>query len=189
MRNTAERFQIAAPDCFETALSGKDALAILQPEQPGARNPVFTHERMHLINENLAVGNAQDAERPVRFMTAILNVAAESQIAPPSGLAYAWIPFKEFAEADPTLLEQAVEWLGQHEKDHRLMVCCRAGMGRSVSVVIAYLCLIKGVPYQDAVKQVAARRPGATPLPNLEGTIRLVRELRAKRNGGYAGTP
>ena len=152
-------------------------------------NAVCTRERMHLINENLAVGNAQDAERPVRFMTAILNVAAESQIAPPPGLAYAWIPFKEFAEADPTLLEQAVEWLGQHEKDHRLMVCCRAGMGRSVSVVIAYLCLIKGVPYQDAVKQVAARRPGATPLPNLEGTIRLVRELRAKRNGGYAGTP
>ncbi len=152
-------------------------------------NPVFTRERMHLINENLAVGNAQDAERPVRFMTAILNVAAESQIEPPAGRAYAWIPLKEFAEADPTLLDEAVEWLEQHEKDHRLMVCCRAGMGRSVSVVIAYLCLIKGVPYQDAVKEVTARRPGATPLPNLEGTIRLVRELRAKRNGGHAGTP
>jgi protein-tyrosine phosphatase len=144
---------------------------------------------MHLINENMAVGNAEDAARPVRFMTAILNVAAESQVAPPPGLAYAWIPFKEFAEADPTLLEQAVEWLEQHEKDHRLMVCCRAGMGRSVSVVIAYLCLIKGVTYQDAVKEVAARRPGATPLPNLEGSIRLIRELRAKRNGGHAGTP
>jgi protein-tyrosine phosphatase len=184
-----ERIRIAAQYCSETALSGRDALAILQPEQPGARNPCFTRECMHLINENLAVGNAQDAERPVRFMTAILNVAAESQIAPPPGLAYAWIPFKEFTEADPTLLDEAVEWLERHEKDHRLMVCCRAGMGRSVSVVIAYLCLIKGVSYPDAVKQVAARRPGATPLPNLEGTIRLVRELRAKRNGGYAGTP
>lgn len=159
------------------------------PSSPACGNPVFIRERMHLINENLAVGNAQDAERPVRFMTAILNVAAESQVAPPPGLAYAWIPFKEFSEADPTLLDEAVEWLEQHEKDHRLMVCCRAGMGRSVSVVIAYLCLIKGVPYQDAVKQVNARRPGATPLPNLEGTIRLVRELRAKRNGDHAGTP
>jgi len=116
-------------------------------------------------------------------------VAAESQVAPPPGLAYAWIPFKEFVEADPTQLDEAVEWLEQHEKEHRLMVCCRAGMGRSVSVVIAYLCLIKGVPYQDAVKQVSLRRPGATPLPNLEGTIRLVRELRAKRDGGHAGTP
>ena len=159
------------------------------PSSPGRGNPVFIRERMHLINENLAVGNAQDAERPVRFMTAILNVAAESQVAPPPGLAYAWIPFKEFTEADPTLLDEAVEWLEQHEKDHRLMVCCRAGMGRSVSVVIAYLCLIKGVPYQDAVQQVTARRPGATPLPNLEGTIRFLRDLRAKRNGGHAGTP
>ena len=144
---------------------------------------------MHLINEFLAVGNAEDAARPARIMTAILNVAAESRTPPPPGLAYAWIPFKEFTEADPTLLDEAVEWLEQHEKDHRLMVCCRAGMGRSVSVVIAYLCLGKGMPYQDAVKQVAARRPGATPIPNLEGTIRLVRELRAKRNGGDAGTP
>jgi protein-tyrosine phosphatase len=144
---------------------------------------------MHLINDRLAVGNAQDAARPVRIMTAILNVAAESQIDPPPGLVYAWIPFKEFAEADPTLLKEAIEWLEQHEKNHRLMVCCRAGMGRSVSVVIAYLCVIKGVPYQDAVKEVTARRPGATPLPNLEGTIRLVRELRAKRSGGHAGAP
>ena len=159
------------------------------PSSPAHGNPVFTRERMHLINENLAVGNAQDAERPVRFMTAVLNVAAESQIEPPAGRAYAWIPFKEFAEADPTLLDEAVGWLERHEKDHRLMVCCRAGMGRSVSVVIAYLCLIKRVPYQDAVKEVTARRPGATPLPNLEGTIRLVHELRAKRNGGHAGTP
>src|SRR2546422_10472519 len=107
---------------------------------------------MHLINENLAVGNAQDAERPVRFMTAILNVAAESQVAPPPGLAYAWIPFKEFAEADPTLLEQAVEWLEQHEKDHRLMGCCRAGIGRSVSGVIGSPWLVQGGPYQDAVQ-------------------------------------
>src|SRR2546422_1217027 len=131
---------------------------------------------MHLINENLAVGNAEDAARPARLMTAILNVAAESQVAPPPGLAYAWIPFKEFVEADPTQLDEAVEWLEQHEKEHRLMVCCRAGMGRSVAVGIAYLCLIKGVPYQDAVQQVSFRPAGAPPPPHPEGTSRLVRD-------------
>src|SRR5437667_11227921 len=116
---------------------------------------------MHLINDRLAVGNAQDAARPVRIMTAILNVAAESQIDPPPGRVYAWIPFKEFAEADPTLLKEAVEWLEQHEKNHRLMVCCRAGMGRSVSVAIAYLCVINGVTYENAVKEGTARRAEA----------------------------
>src|SRR2546429_8586030 len=130
---------------------------------------------MHLINENLAVGNAEDAARPARLMTAILNVAAESQVAPPPGLAYAWIPFKEFVEADPTQLDEAVEWLGQQEKEHRLMACCRVGMGRSVSVVIAFLCLIKGVAYEDAGKKVSFRRAGAQPLPDLEGTVRPVR--------------
>ena len=139
---------------------------------------------MHLINEYLAVGNAQDVVRPARLMTAVLNVAEENKIEPPEGRAYAWIPFKEFAEPDPVRLDEAVAWLEQHEKTHRLMVCCRAGMGRSVSVVIAYLCLTKAMPYEEAVRVVSARRPGATPIPNLEATIYFIRTLREKRNGG-----
>jgi protein-tyrosine phosphatase len=138
---------------------------------------------MHLINESLAVGNAEDAARPARLMTAVLNVAAENKIDPPVGRTYAWIPFKEFAEADPVQLDEAVAWVEQHTNGNRLMVCCRAGMGRSVSVVVAYLCLSEGMPYQEAVKVVSARRPGATPLPNLEATIQFVRMLREKRNG------
>jgi protein-tyrosine phosphatase len=138
---------------------------------------------MHLINEFLAVGNAEDAARPARLMTAVLNVSAENQIVPPDGRTYAWIPFKEFAEADPVQLDEAVAWLEQHADGNRLMVCCRAGMGRSVSVVISYFCLVKEMPYQEAVKVVSARRPGATPLPNLEATIQFVRMLREKRNG------
>jgi protein-tyrosine phosphatase len=138
---------------------------------------------MHLINEFLAVGNAEDAARPARLMTVVLNVAAENQIAPPDGRTYAWIPFKEFAEPDPVQLDEAVAWLEQHENGNRLMVCCRVGMGRSVSVVIAYLCLTKDMSYEEAVKLVAARRPGATPLPHLEAAIHFVRTLREKRNG------
>jgi len=139
---------------------------------------------MHLINEHLAVGNAEDAARPARLMTGVLNVAAENPIEPPAGCAYAWIPFTEFTEADPVQLDEAVAWLEQHEAGNRLMVCCRVGMGRSVSVVIAYLCLAKGMPYQEAAQEVCSRRPGATPIPNLEATIHFVRTLRAKRNGG-----
>ena len=138
---------------------------------------------MHPINEYLAVGNAQDAAQPAKFITAVLNVAAENKIDQPDGRAYAWIPFKEYAEADPVQLDEAVEWLEQHQNGNRLMVCCRAGMGRSVSVVIAYLCLAQAMLYEEAVKLVSARRPGATPLPNLEATIQFVRMLREKRDG------
>ena len=137
---------------------------------------------MHWITEYLAVGNAQDAASPPRLMTAVLNVAAESAIAPPEGRAYTWVPFREFAEADPVQLDEAVAWLERHDKGNRLLICCRAGMGRSVSVAIAYLCLMKGMPYQEALKVVSERRPGATPLPNLEETIRVVEELRQQRS-------
>lgn len=144
---------------------------------------------MHMITEHVAVGNTEDAARPPRLMTVILNVAAEKQITPPAGRTYAWIPFKEFAEADPLQLDEAVAWLEHHEHGNGLLICCKAGMGRSVSVVIAYLCLRKGLSYPDAVKLVCARRPGATPLPDLERTISFVRELRAKRErGSDAGT-
>ncbi len=138
---------------------------------------------MHLINEYLAVGNAEDAAKPAKLITVVLNVAAENKIDQPDGRAYTWIPFKEFAEADPVQLDEAVAWLEQHEKGNRLMVCCRAGMGRSISVVIAYLCLVKGMPYQEAVKLVSARRPGATPLPNLDATIVFIKALRKKSTG------
>ncbi len=138
---------------------------------------------MHPINEFLAVGNAEDVAKPAQFITVVLNVAAENQVVPPDGRTYAWIPFKEFTEADPVQLDEAVEWLERHEKGNRLIVCCRAGMGRSVSVAIAYLCLAKAMLYEEAVKLVSARRPGATPLPNLEATVQFVRMLREKRNG------
>ena len=138
---------------------------------------------MHLINEYLAVGNAEDAAKPAKLITVVLNVAAENKIDQPDGRAYTWIPFKEFAEADPVQLDEAVAWLEQHEKGNRLMVCCRAGMGRSISVVIASLCLVKGMPYQEAVKLVSARRPGATPLPNLDATIVFIKALRKKSTG------
>ena len=136
---------------------------------------------MHLITEYLAVGNAEDAAHPPWVMSAILNVASENQVPPPGKDNYNWIPFTEFAAADPFQLDEAVSWLEHREKGSRLLVCCRVGMGRSVSVAIAYLCLVERMPYQKAVDLVSARRPGAMPLPELEATIRFVRDLRQKR--------
>jgi len=136
---------------------------------------------MHLITEYLAVGNTDDALNPRWDQAAILNVASESRITPPPGRQYNWIPFIEFAPADPFQLDEAVSWLEQCGKGSRLLICCRAGVGRSVSVAIAYLCLVDDLPYQNAVTLVAAQRPGASPIPNLESTIRFVRDLRQKR--------
>jgi protein-tyrosine phosphatase len=139
---------------------------------------------MHLITEYLAVGKAEDALNPRWDQAAILNVASENRITPPPGRQYNWIPFIEFAPADPFQLDEAISWLEQCGKGSRLLICCRAGVGRSVSVAIAYLCLVDDLSYQNAVTLVAAQRPGASPIPNLESTIRFVRDLRQKRLKG-----
>jgi len=133
---------------------------------------------MYFIIESLLVGNRYEAQSPPPFVNAILWAAQETSLTPPSGLAFARIPLQEYTEADPLDLEAGVDWIDRHLPTHKILVCCREGMGRSVSLVTTYLCCVKGMPYQDAVHFIQLRRPGATPLPNLEHTIAVVREIR-----------
>jgi protein-tyrosine phosphatase len=136
---------------------------------------------MHLVTEHIAVGNSADMANPPSMMTGVLNVASEIRVEPPAGKVFHWIPFREYMEADPILLDEAVSWLERHVADHRLLICCREGKGRSVSVVVAYLCVTSGMSYQEAVQHLSTCRPGATPLPLLEETILVVRSLRLNR--------
>ncbi|MGH7219712.1 MAG: dual specificity protein phosphatase family protein [Nitrospiraceae bacterium] len=136
---------------------------------------------MHLITETLLVGNINDAREPPVKIGALLLVAAEYTLESPGRLPYDRIPFSEYAKAEPHLLDRAVSWVEQHISDHQVMVCCRAGMGRSVSVVMAYLCCVQGMTYAEVLKLVMRRRPGAMPLPNLEEAITQVRLLREAR--------
>ena len=145
-----------------------------------------------MITEKLLVGNINDAKEPPVKIGALLLVAAEYALESPNWLISSRILFSEYAEAEPLLLDQAVSWVEQHISDNRVMVCCRAGMGRSVSVVMAYLCCVQGMTYDEVLKLVMRRRPGAMPLPNLEKSItqvRLLREARAKDKKKRASRP
>lgn len=133
---------------------------------------------MHYVTESLLVGNVDDVQKPPPNTGGVLFLAAEFDVSPPPGIAFARVPLKEFGEADPQDVKQAVDWLEQQLAAHRVMVCCRAGMGRSVSIVMAYLCCTAGMSYGDAFQLLRMRRPGATPLPKLESTIQKVQELR-----------
>jgi protein-tyrosine phosphatase len=137
---------------------------------------------MHMVTKRLVVGNIDDANHLPPQVGALLLVAEEQDVSPPSGIAYTKLPFKEFDEPQASLLCQAVDWIEGHIAKNRIMVCCRAGMGRSVSVVIAYLCCIEGLNYEQAVKLVLTRRPGGVPLPRLSETIAEVRALRLSRS-------
>lgn len=147
---------------------------------------------MHFITETLLVGNINDISQPPPQTTVVLQVAAEFTGQPPRRVLSGRIPFSEYTEAEPLLLDQAVSWVERHHPGNQVIVCCRAGMGRSVSVVMAYLYCVQGMTYAEVLKLVMARRPGATPLPNLEeavAQVRLLREARVKDKQGSAPPP
>ena len=50
-------------------------------------------------------------------------------------IVYAKILLKEFGPPEPSALSQAVDWIETHIGKHRIMVCCRAGMGGGVGAI------------------------------------------------------
>ncbi len=138
---------------------------------------------MHVISKDLILGNIDDARNPQPGIAGLLLVAEEFRVEPPAWLDYEYIPFKEFSAVDPARLDRAVAWLETRAPGTRTLVCCRAGMGRSASVLIAYFCCNQGLSYEEAVALVKARRPGAMPLPQLQETIKDVLKLRSHRGG------
>ena len=144
---------------------------------------------MHQITDRLFVGNINDAAQPPPQVGAVLLVAEEISIELPGWLTIGRIPLKEYGEADPRLLADAVGWVERHLADNRVMVCCRAGMGRSVSVVMAYLCCVEEMAYADVLKLVTARRPGAMPLQRLEETIDQIRRFRRSSSPSQGKPP
>lgn len=142
---------------------------------------------MHMITDHLLVGNIDDAQQPPAVVGTLLLVAEELSVIPASWVDYHHIPFREFAKADPAKLAQAIEWLEPRVPNGRTLVCCRAGMGRSVSVVMAYLCCVEGRSYDEVLTLIMTRRPSAMPLPNLQVAIEQVRQLRHSTRSRQAG--
>ncbi len=128
---------------------------------------------MNYILEHLAVGNAVDAQKAQEHFDAFLNVASEVQIDPSL---FGEKPFLKVSIDDmkpiPAFrLMEAVEFIDKHIHTKRIMVFCDGGVGRSPSVVIAYLCA-KGMRFGQAVEFVAVRKPYMSILPDLIESIR-----------------
>ena len=141
-----------------------------------------------MITDQLLVGNIDDAQQPPAVVGTLLLVAEELTVTPAPWMDYRHIPFREFAKADPAKLMEAVQWLESRAPTERKLVCCRAGMGRSVSVVMAYLCCVEGKSYDEVLKLVMIRHPGAMPLPNLQVAIEQVRQLSRSNPSRQAGS-
>jgi len=126
------------------------------------------------VLEHLAIGDARDGLRPDPQVTALLCVAAE--LAPPAARAVAHqVPIVDMQPIPARQLAEAVEWIAGHVRRQTILVYCNAGVGRSSSVVIAYLYLHRAMGFGGAVEQVAERHPFMSLLPGLLPTLKALR--------------
>lgn len=126
--------------------------------------------KMSFILDNLAIGNYEAALDPLPSISALLNVAIERDL-PNTTLLYHKIPIIDMQPIPATQMREAVAWLKRYITGHKIMVWCNAGIGRSSSVVIGYLCCCLGYGFGEAVEFVARRKPDISILPNLVETI------------------
>ncbi|MDI6704201.1 MAG: dual specificity protein phosphatase [bacterium] len=126
---------------------------------------------MVFILENLALGNIGDAENPPSEITAFLNVADDVELYKPVKKYYK-IPLQDGSRVPVEMMLKAINWIDKNIILDKILVFCRYGAGRSVSVVIGYLCSI-GFDYTEAVKFVASKKRHIDPLPLLAETIKI----------------
>jgi len=132
---------------------------------------------MDYIIERLAVGDINDARNVSREITALLNCSDEHDTFR-EGIAYLKIPLVDFQPIDPAYIPRAVAWIKEVIVDHKVLVHCNAGIGRSPSIVVCYLCEV-GFGFEEAVRLVKARRLDAVPHRNLKSAILLARRVSA----------
>ena len=131
---------------------------------------------MKYILENLAIGNFQDAVMPPEGIDALLCVAEEKDITG-TPLLYHKVPITDMKPVPAEKLKESVDWIKEHIKEHKIMVFCNAGVGRSPTVVISYLCCELDYSFGNAVEFVATKKPDISILPNL---ILAINEIRKK---------
>jgi protein-tyrosine phosphatase len=134
---------------------------------------------MDFILKNLAIGNYQEALEPPSDVDALLCVAEEKEIGD-TACKYHKVPIIDMQPIPAKQLGEAVEWIKDNISDQRIMVFCNAGVGRSPSVVVGYLCCVLGYSFGDAVEYVAVRKPYMSTLPNLITTIEETKKSREK---------
>ena len=130
---------------------------------------------MDYILDRLAVGDIDDASKMPKEITAILNCSEEHDTSR-EGIAYFKIPLIDFQPIDPEYIPKAVAWIKETIVDHKVLVHCNAGIGRSPSIVICYLHEI-GFGFEEAVKLVKSKRPYAVPHGDLRSAIMIARRM------------
>lgn len=129
--------------------------------------PLASRSMDHIL-ERLAVSGHAEAMADPPGINAWLCVAREHGV--PAGRFGRQVPLEDMVSIPVVQLAEAVGWIHGHIRRHRILVHCNAGVGRSPSVIVAYLCSC-GMGFGEAVEHVARRHPRMSVLPCLVTTI------------------
>ena len=130
---------------------------------------------MDYILDRLAVGDIIDARNLPKEITALLNCSEEHDTNR-EGIAYLKIPLIDFQPINPEYIPKAVSWIKETIVDHKILVHCNAGIGRSSSIAVCYLYEI-GFDFKKAVKLVKSKRPYAVPHGELRSAIMIAKRM------------
>jgi protein-tyrosine phosphatase len=120
---------------------------------------------MTQITNNLWVGSLDDAYDTsiISNVSHIMNVASELELLPRINHTYIKIAVND-DDMDTnitTILDECIAWITQaHNKDNgTVLVHCLEGKSRSVCVCLAYMCVIEGMTFTDALNLIKTKRP------------------------------
>jgi len=130
---------------------------------------------MYYILKRLAVGDINDARNLPEEITALLNCTEEHDTYR-EGVEYLKIPLIDFQPINPEYIPQAVSWIKEKIVNHKILVHCNVGIGRSPSIAVCYLYEI-GFGFEEAVKLVKSKRPSALPHRDLKSAIMIARRM------------
>ncbi|KAF0371051.1 protein tyrosine phosphatase [Gigaspora margarita] len=147
---------------------GKNGVFNVKPPSPDSP---WTHgPRAVEIEPDLYIGNYIAASRAKKMgFQAVLTVAKELELPPEilEGIEYLKVPLKDGANnrISDHDISTCVKWVqGQLENKRKTLVHCRAGMGRSGSIGIAYIYFHhQNFSYRQALQHAWSKKPDIYP--------------------------
>ena len=126
--------------------------------------------KLRWITENIAVGTAPSSKSALKTIRragveVILNLCAECgnlhEVERAAGFIVYWLPIPDASVPELDEMDDALEWLiAQLDSEKKALVHCRFGVGRSGTIIAAYL-LKKGLSLEHVLEKM--KRTPATP--------------------------